>query len=298
MSDDATSGLDPRFDPRYQRGYSGGEASTTNASPARAGVDRVPDPPATAAAAPEPMVVRTSRAGPEPAAVGESVSVPGPPPAAEPAAAVDDFELFADGAGPSGPSARGWLFAGWVVTAAVFAVGVFLSWAVNSDVGYYTGAFSNEDQWFRELGWTLSPSLLMAGAIGAVVVTVLAAFASLRDDTRATAEAGARFGRGAAWWALVGIGTAAAVGLVWVIGRMFEGSNANGSLMLDGNGNPADSADQAEVFAQIALGQFAQAMIGPLALAVVAAFVGLVAVEVRRATVSAARARSAQPDRP
>lgn len=291
MTEDAASSLDPRFDPRYQRGYSGRDA--TDASPV-APAEEIPDPPGptpTPAPAAEPVVaVQPAAAG----AASEPDAVP------ELVATREDSDVFAPEAEPSGPSVRTWLIAGWAVTVAAFAVGVLLSWVVNSDIGYYTGSFSNEDQWLRELGWTLAPSLLTAGAIGVVVVTAVAALVPARGDDADSAGAGAggRSGRGAAWWALIGIAAVAVVGAVWAIGRVFEGSNANGNLVLDGNGNPADVADQAEVFARIALGQFAQALVGPLALAAIAAFVALVAVEVRRATLSAVRARSARPDRP
>ncbi|KQZ11165.1 hypothetical protein ASD23_03465 [Agromyces sp. Root1464] len=297
MTDDPASGLDPRFDPRYQRGYSGRETDAVPVAPAEKPIADPRDPvpvPVTAAetvAAPVPV--------PEPAApapTAGATSDPDPLPVS--VETREDSDVFAPEPGASGPSVRAWLIAGWAVTAAVFAAGALLSWIVSSDIGYSTGSFSNEDQWLRELGWTLAPSLLTAGAMGVVVVTAVAALMPTRGDDAATEGGGPRFGRGAAWWALVGIAAVAVIGVVWAIGRVFEGSNANGSLMLDGNGNPADVADQAEVFARIELGQFAQSLVGSLALAAIAAFVALVAVEVRRATLTAARARSAPPDRP
>ncbi|MBM7832111.1 hypothetical protein JOE59_002816 [Agromyces cerinus] len=304
MSEGATSGIDPRFDPRYQRGYAGGEEITTDAAAAvPAARLRVPDPPA-------PAPIATSDAG-RPSSGG------GRPAPATPVSAVDsgpraervverarnevDHEeqardAFVVEAVSSGRSAIGWLIAGWTVTLAAFAAGAYLSWMVNSDIGYYTGTVSSGDQWLRDLGWTLSPSLIMAGATGVVVVTALAAFLHLRGAVEASDDAEGRLGRGTAWWALVSIGALGVVGVAWAVGRASEASFANAGLVFDGNGNP--TGEQADVFAQIALGQFAQTLVGPLALAAIAAFVALVAVEVRRATISSELERSARPDRP
>ncbi|SIO07530.1 hypothetical protein [Agromyces cerinus] len=313
MSDGAASGIDPRFDPRYQRGYAGGEGSTTDASSAApAAMPRNSEPPAPAPA-PDPAPFAGSEAGrPSPGrddTAPEAAAVVSDPPAervddARADAArieVDDEEhdraAFVAEVVSSGRSTVGWLIAGWAVTLAAFAFGAYLSWMVNSDIGYYTGQISSSDQWIRELGWTLSPSLMMAGATGVVVVTALAVVVQRRGAAAATSEAAgemggdedARSGRGTAWWALVSIGAISAVGVVWAVGRASEASRANAGLVFDGNGNP--TGEQADAFALIALGQFAQSLIGPLALAAVAAFVALVAVETSRATLSAARAR-------
>ncbi|MFB9307750.1 hypothetical protein BJY17_002779 [Agromyces hippuratus] len=307
MSEGATSGIDPRFDPRYQRGYAGGEEITTDAAPTMPAARlRAPDPPAPA---PAPAPIGASDVGRPPS--GGGGSAPGAPVAAvvsDPRAerVVERARNEVDHEGQDdafvvevvspGRSAIGWLIAGWAVTIAAFAAGAYLSWMVNSEIGYYTGAISSEDQWLRELGWTLSPSLIMAGATGVVVVTALAAFLHLRGPFDADDAAQGRFGRGTAWWALVSIAALGVVGVVWAVGRASEASRANSGLVFNGNGEP--TGEQADVFAQIALGQFAQTLVGPLALAAIAAFVGLVAVEVRRATISAELVRSAQPDRP
>lgn len=296
MSDGATAGFDPRFDPRYQRGYAGDIAderaadvetagATDTATPTRPSVVRVPDPPTGAPEAVEAARIETMPHA-EPVAADDADALLAP--------LSNSGELFAESAATGEPAARTWLIAGWTLNIVVFGIGLWWSWSVHSDVSYYTGGTAPTDQAFRELGWSLSPALLTGGAVGAVVVTAVAA--TLSRGTPPDGAGHARRRRGAAWWALIGIVAASVVTTVWLASRMVEGSAASSGLMYDGNGNA--QIDEMAQLAAMAFGQFAQSAIGASAMTAIVAGVAVIAIEARRAALSAERARSALPDRP
>lgn len=287
MSDGAAAGIDPRFDPRYQRGYDGhgatGGAGDASVQPMPT-VMRVPDPPAPERITVSPRIVSMPLVANDDA----------PDPDATPAAHGTGGESFEGPAGSDGPTARSWLITGWTMTAVVFGIGLWWSWSVHSDVGRYLGGIASGDLAFYELGWSVSPALMTGGAVGAVVVTAIGVLLQ-SDSTSRDAEQTPRR-RVAAWWALIGIAAASVIAAVWLASRLVVSAAVNSGLSLGANGS-ANADEQAQI-AAMAFGQFAQSVIGPLATASIAAAVALVAIEVRRATLSAARARSARPDRP
>ncbi|MFB9643629.1 hypothetical protein [Agromyces lapidis] len=175
---------------------------------------------------------------------------------------------------------RSLLLAGWAVTGGAMLLGLWLAWSVNSEFSYYSGIVDQSAENLRVLGWALAPALLMGGAVGAVVVTGVAA--NLHDGTRSADAAGApRFRRGPAWWALAAIVAAAVVLIAWAVALSAEGNAAGSGLQFTPEGNVSD--DQQAKLNTMALGQVAQMLIGPLASAAVAALVALVVIEVGRA---------------
>jgi len=298
VSDGAAADMDPRFDPRFQRGYSGDGAIPTDAAatplPQAAtplpAAPRVPDPPT---AAPD-AIAPTQRIAAMPSRPAADV-VPG---AGELVAPLGDHgAVLEDDATTGEPTTRTWLIAGWVVTAAAFGLGLWWSWSVHSDIGLYTGGMTSGDQVFRELGWALSPALLTGGAIGAVVVTGAAVMLQPSREPKSSeqAEAAAAGGharrrrRSAAWWAMLAILAASVLMSVWLANRMIEGAAVSSGLVLDANGDAV--IDQSAQLTAMAFGQFAQSVLGPMATAAIVAFVALVVIEARRASFSAARAR-------
>ena len=317
---DSRERIDPRYDPRFQRGYVGGEAdapphadSPTPSSPVVAPVPVTREPR-------ERVESRPIRSQPEPVPAGEPArepareSAPDPVPARDAAAqgvlvpvAAEVAPTLAPDPDPDpdsgpGPQAdpldafdaaalvRGWLIAGWAVTVGAVALGAWMSWTVNSDSGLYFGRIDPSAEILRTLGWSLSPALLMAGVFGAVVVTGLAALlqdAARRRDSEPRADAGG-FRRTPAWWALVAIAAGGLVLIAWSVNLTTEGNAASSQFIYSDDGGTVSDAQQA-TFTKMALGQFAQTMIGPLAFAVIAAFVAVVVVEVQR--LSARRAR-------
>lgn len=172
-----------------------------------------------------------------------------------------------------------WLAAGWAVTGAVTVIGAWLSWLTNADTSWYASPSPAEDptaQLLRTLGWAMSPSLLMAGGVGLVVVTAMAARLCEADSPRSG------FARSAAWWVLVAIAAAGLIAMPGLIGAIQETIVLNSGIVVDGNGMVVDDTQQAQLDA-MARGQFAQAVIGTIALTVVAAVVAVVVHEAHRA---------------
>ena len=211
--------------------------------------------------------------------VREAAPEPVPVPAAAAAIVPDlepDLEVGRLEASAAESRVRSWLIAGWAVTVGAVALGAWMSWTVNSDSGLYSGRIDPSTEILRTLGWSLSPALLMAGAFGAVVVTGLAA---LLEDWRVGASPNRRTlpadsvarRRGGVCSRFVAGGLAL---IVWSVGLTTEGNAASMQLVWSGDGTLSDG--QQAKFTSVALGQFAQTTIGPLAFAVIAAFVAIV----------------------
>ncbi|WP_051138757.1 hypothetical protein [Agromyces italicus] len=289
---DTDRGIDPRYDPRFQRGYDGSGDGDASALAGSAGV---------AGSGVEAGRVRAGDA--EPAAVRETAAewiaeLPGPDPSSdvdrEPAAAPKQATESAKAAVPdpnpvptteAGRRAaharvRNWLLAGWAVTGGAMLLGAWLGWRVNSDFSYYSGVVDQASENLRVLGWTLAPALLVIGAVGAVVVTGVAA--SLHDAVPSPVAVEAPgFRRAPAWWALPVIAVAAVVLIAWAVARAAEGNAAGSSLSFAVDGNVTD--DQQAKMDTMALGQVAQMLIGPFASAAVAALVAIAVIEAGRA---------------
>ena len=308
---DSRERIDPRYDPRYQRGYVGGEVdapphaeSPTPTSPVVAPVPVTREPRERVESNPEPQLEPEAARDLEPVspAAHEPDAVPGgvpvrvaaatPEPALAPGADPDpdsDPEVDRLEASAAAARLRGWLIAGWAGTLGAVALGAWMSWTANSDPGWYGGRPDPATEILRTLGWSLSPALLMAGALGAVVVTGLAALlqdAARRRAPERPAEAEG-FRRPPAWWALLAVASVGLVLIAWSVSLTTEGNAASSQLAFNGDGTVSDQ--QQATLTTIALGQFAQTTIGPLAFAVLAAFVAIVVVEVHRLSARPAR---------
>lgn len=278
---DTDRGMDPRYDPRFQRGY---DASREAEAPSPA-----PAPPAAGPAdPPRPMIEPDSTDSTDANQRAEADAASEPDPRAEPVRGPEPRSRPAQDPVPSprgarpvpAGRARSWLIAGWAVTGGAMLLGVSLSWSVNSDFSYYGGVLDPSAESLRIIGWALAPALLVAGAIGAVVVTGVAA--NLGDDARTAAEEGRLgFRRPPAWWALPAIAVASIVLIALAVALAAEGSRVGSTLQFGPGGNVAD--DQQALLDTIALGQLAQTLIGPMASAAVAALVAVVVIEVGRA---------------
>lgn len=300
---DTEQGIDPRFDPRFQRGYDPSQHADATAGPAAtavpaatAGVDAEVGPRSGARAAPVPREVPESREpmpvrvpppsrGPverEPkarvaaeAAAGavEPSGLDDPVPEAEPAGDDDDGHATA-------PNARAWLIAGWAATGGAIALGIWMLWSLNGDYAYFYGGVVDADgERLRILGWSLAPSLVLSGAIGAVIVTGLAAGVAVEAESGT--GGGGRFRRPAAWWALPVIAVVGVALIAWAVALAVAGNAASSSMPFSPGAELSDG--QREAFEAMVLGQVAQMLIGPTAAAVVGSVVAVVVLEVRRA---------------
>ncbi|KQZ11167.1 hypothetical protein ASD23_03475 [Agromyces sp. Root1464] len=166
MSEGATTGIDPRFDPRYQRGYTGhaGSDAATRAD---------------AAAAPLPAVSRV----PEPPESMRSLIAPSRDRGVDPAGALAERPV----AGDDGPEAfAGWIaeaepapepgvdvpyLAGWAVSAVAIAIGAALFWAGISSANYF-GPSNEADRLLQTVSWSVAPTLVEVGCLGVVVMLV------------------------------------------------------------------------------------------------------------------------------
>ncbi|MFF2494018.1 hypothetical protein [Agromyces sp. NPDC058064] len=290
---DGEPGMDPRYDPRFQRGYDAsrdGDATLPAVAPSAAAsgagaelrpdvereapaVQTAPGRPRSDAHDPvveaEPRAPRELRVEPEHPTRPSDRADAGPDPEPGP----DRSEAAA--------LVRSWLIAGWAVTAGATAIGAWLLWSVNSDYSYYSGIADPSSEGLRILGWTLAPALVLAGMVGAVVVTAVAAD---RHDEPPPADADAgptRFRRPVAWWALPAIAVVAVVSIAWAVGLAVEGNAAGSGITFTPSGNATEG--QEARLNTMALGQVAQMLIGPIASAAVAALVAVAVLEVRRA---------------
>ncbi|KRC61832.1 hypothetical protein ASE14_13600 [Agromyces sp. Root81] len=275
MSDGAT-GLDPRFDPRFQRGYPGQGASETDASSARPAPvpastpatesRRVPDPPMPIAVTPPVVDDRTPAGTDATDGVDELIRAFQPlDPAGEPEAE---------------ETLRPWVIAAWFTLAAFVVIGASLIWTVNNDASFYTGTGRGNP--LRDLGWTVGPALVRVGTLG---VVVLLTGLGVR---RLLAVHGSSQPRPALVRSLEFIGLfaviAAAIALVVWNTAVVGVERMNGWV----------GAPDAETIELMALQQVTNILSGAAVEAALWAALGLLAL----GGISAVRARSARPDRP
>ena len=304
MSDGTATGIDPRYDPQFQRGYVRPDVPTegrvTRPALSRPSAPAAPPPLDNAvefmqsafiqsavdraAAADRVAFNRIGSAGEPPRELDDEPAAPRDAPATPPdaqTAPADD---------PDDVHLRLWFIAGWVLTGAMFAVGASWVWAVYSDPRYYTGS-APVDMVFQQLMWTLAPGIMQVGAVGLVLVTTLAGARQLdlaarrdRDPHEGPTTSVGEIWRVPAVVALIVISIAAGVVLIWLISQMAGGSNMGYS------GTPSE-----EQIYQMALSGFTSSAAGPLALAGLGSVLGVVLLGARhainRADLSAARAR-------
>lgn len=293
---DGEPGMDPRYDPRFQRGYDAsrdGDATLPTAAPSAAasgaGAELRPDVELESPDVHAAPGHRRSGAR-DPAAEAKAASQASREPRVEPAppshpAERDDAHPAPDLAPEPDRSeaaalVRSWLIAGWALTVGATAVGAWLLWLVNTDYSYYSGIADPSTEGLRILGWTLAPALVLAGTVGAVVVTAVAAS---RHDGPRPAEAGepSGFRRPPAWWALPVIAVVAVAFVAWAVALAVEGNAAGAGITFTPGGNATEG--QEARLNTMALGQVAQMLIGPAASAAVAALVAVAVIEAGRA---------------
>ena len=274
------TGIDPRFDPRYQRGYSGSgptDGAADAASPPVPPVTRVPDPPAR-----EPITEQ--RTTPSVAPLGTGASAPRD---AEPAAdgiaeLVSDFGIAEPEPEPDplAPAFRPWLVAAWSLLGAFVVVGASMIWTVNNDVNLYAGMSRNSA--FRDLSWMAAPALVKVGLLG--TVALLAAL-TLRRILAAPASArlAADVKGYPAFLGLLGVIGAAVVLVAWYT-----------AIAADGRVNNWSGEPDAELVGLMALQQTVSILTTAAVEAALWSSLALLAL----AALSAVRARSARPDRP
>lgn len=277
MSDSSTRGVDPRFDPRFQRGYSDAAADAPMAPPSS-------HPPRVRRAAPTPppaddaaarLLEAMQRTMPARQVRPSATEVEPDDPEDARETDLVEVEVLAQEPElepePGDRHARPWSIAGWVLSAALLVIGAWWIWAANSDPAYYTGS-GITDMAFRQLGWNFAPVFMQSGAIGLVLVTSFAAARQLdrsRAVRRATgpdpAVADHGFWRTPGVVALIVIVAASGVVVIWLVGQFIDGS-------MFGYG-PAPSDEEVT---RMALAQVASAAIGPLAFAAFGAVFGII----------------------
>lgn len=197
------AGIDPRFDPRFQRGYvpdaaeaaePGDEAASAvsaaasaAAAPERVQPDASAEAPASARAAAlgptaAPAPPRSSAGLPamaahEPVATSSRAASDDRGAAVFPSAATDepavDDELSAmfgetdDEPSPTDP----WFLAAWAVATVAVVVGGALWWAGIMTQDPFGGARPS-DRWLQYVGWVVAPALVQGGLVGIVAMLV------------------------------------------------------------------------------------------------------------------------------
>ena len=192
MSEGPAAGIDPRFDPRFQRGYVPDAAATPQATDAAAqpvvAVPRhddiaaaaAPIAPSVPAAPSEPIPsVSAEPVEPVPSVVADPEPSRGGAPQVVAAAAAsddrlpveaDDDDAFAEEERLT-PTRWMWIALGACV--AFVVVGAVAFWVQASDPSNYIGGVrAGIDETFRLIVNTLAPALVQAGLIGIVVVLV------------------------------------------------------------------------------------------------------------------------------
>ncbi|MEF3402725.1 hypothetical protein [Agromyces sp. CCNWLW203] len=318
MTDDATSGIDPRFDPRYQRGYDGSDAAVAP----HPSEQRRSEP----AAGSLPPTLQSGEARP-PAEVGPPVIANTNPAPESSTASSSPSARASTGPGHDGPVfetdavgepepepaqesrlVRRWFAAAWAMLGVCVVAGLAVTWAVNSDPNTYTGI--NPNDLLRQLSWVVAPNLVRVGLVGIVGLTVwigvrqVLAAQGTRDSIEAQSAAvpatpsddGRVLPRGFAVTVLFALIGAGAVVVVWWASVSTDRSIYNYSA------EPSDEQMNA-----IAVAQTAGALVGPAIEMALWAVFGIIVLGVsaamargrrRTAVVSSVRARSAPLDRP
>lgn len=172
MGEEAIPAIDPRFDPRYQRGYAAdaSDASPSPASPSRPvePASRVADARPVEAAATSP-VAASAEAALDPEA-GDAPTPDENAPSAE-----------ADHA----PSATRWLWIALASCAAFIVTGALLSWNLANDQERFMGSIGTpSEEALRLFATVLSPALVQAGIVGTVIVLAVWVILDRRAEGR------------------------------------------------------------------------------------------------------------------
>ncbi|KRE31415.1 hypothetical protein ASG80_02925 [Agromyces sp. Soil535] len=180
VNEDPAPTIDPRFDPRFQRGYvHSGDGARWGSVPNASAESEAPvssDMPAKPDISHEPpVVVRVQSSQGKPVARAESPAPTVVPPVADPEGPAADASPHALAAGPDtvperddGPSPRDpWFLAAWGVAVAAVVVGSGLWWMAifNRD---YLGPPQQSDVWLEAIAWGIAPALAEAGLIAVV----------------------------------------------------------------------------------------------------------------------------------
>ena len=159
MSDGRGPGIDPRFDPQFQRGYAP-DASDKQAS-------RVPATTAPGAATPDAVPVPAS-------------AVVDPP--RDDARSDGELESWLGDQESDPRSADPWFLGAWSVSVVALALGAFLSLA-GIMTENYVGPSSESDRWLQVIGWTVGPALVQGGLLGVVVMLVWTGLRRVRRES-------------------------------------------------------------------------------------------------------------------
>ena len=198
MTESNATGVDPRYDPRYQRGYAGGAETDAPASPSRSSrpqqrlqpsapqrdslqererraSERTARPiaPEYQAFAPEGRAV-TSSASPTgssavPTTGARRDAEPTGPHSEGESASVAWFDESGAASASTG-SADPWFLGAWAVSAVALALGAALFFTAMMGQNVY-GMASN-DMWLQYAGWTIAPALVQGGLLGIVGMLV------------------------------------------------------------------------------------------------------------------------------
>jgi hypothetical protein len=218
---ESNAGVDPRYDPRYQRGYADGPETDSLASPSRSSrplrrlqpstpqrdslqererraSERTarPIPPEHQDFAPEGRAV-TSGASPtgasaDPTTGGRRDAEPTEATEARADGEAASVAWFDESGAASPGSADPWFLGAWAVSAVALALGAGLFFTAMMGQNVYGGMASNE-MWLQFAGWTIAPALVQGGLLGIVGMLVWTgirhARAHAKRDSASTARA-------------------------------------------------------------------------------------------------------------
>ncbi|GAA1768604.1 hypothetical protein [Agromyces humatus] len=298
---DSTARIDPRYDPRFQRGYVGSEtdapphaASPQPESPVVAPVPVTREPREQVEARPARFEPERSQAPRDD--VHRGVPSPFVPPAdrvpgaQEPgggaeSAAAEQAAVFAE-VEPDDPEsaryARAWLIAGWLFSVAILFGGLWWAWNAAIDPRYYTGFGGSDSDMFLYLQWSVPPAMVMIGGLGAVVVTTFAGMHQLAASRRQAQDgavdrdadrAPSAFPRVPTAYVLIAIAVIGFIATYWLAGLIGAGQ----SVMWTESGPPAGQ------LTTVALSRVGDVGLAPISATAFAAVIGLVLLGVQSA---------------
>jgi hypothetical protein len=195
MSESNATGADPRYDPRFQRGYSGGAEADAPGVPSRSSqqpeselsrperesldeLERRASERTAPQRVPEARIEAFERHqldGAEPAPRLESTGDPTAEhpddPVIDPA---DDPGGLLDAPLEAGPSGARWYWIAIGACLVAIVIGALIYWTQVSDPGIYSGAVrSGIDETTRMFLSAVAPALVQGGIIGAIAVLVV-----------------------------------------------------------------------------------------------------------------------------
>jgi len=233
VNEDPAPIIDPRFDPRFQRGYvHSGDGARSGSVPNASAESEAPvssDTPAKNDLVLEPPVVeRVQPSQGNPVARAESPAPTVVPPVVDPEGPAAGPSPHAPVAGPDtvperddGPSPRDpWFLAAWGVAVAVVVVGSGLWWTAlfNRD---YLGPPPESDVWLEAIAWSSAPALAQAGLIAMVGLLVWTGVRHARRH-RDASNMTLRLLRNPSAVALALFGVIAVVVTIWAIRTLAE----------------------------------------------------------------------------